>query len=92
VVKATPTIAVSVSSTSVNVGDAVTIGGSISPFIEDVDVEVIVTGPAGTKVHTVKTEDGSFSLSLKLEGEGTWKIEVRVPSSAVYEEATSKEI
>ncbi len=87
--KVTPTVSLSVSKTTARVGDTITVSGSIEPFKGDTEVIIIVSGPKGKEEHVVSSTDGKFSYTFKVDAEGTWSIQARVPAGAVYNEATS---
>lgn len=50
--KASPTVAISVSRTTANVGETVTVSGSISPFIAETEVVITVTSPSAVNQYT----------------------------------------
>jgi len=90
--KVSPTVEISVSKTTANVGETVTISGSISPFKAETDVVITVTSPSGISEYTVTSSDGSFEYSIELDAQGTWSVKAEVPEGPVYEPAESNEV
>jgi len=90
--KITPNIQITVSKTSANVGDTITVSGTISPFKGSTKVTIVVTGPGGTKQYDVTSTNGKFSYSFKVDSKGTWKVKAVIPSSDNYNTASSSEL
>ncbi len=90
--KVTPNVQITVSKTSANVGETITISGTISPFNGATKVTIVVTGPGGTKQYDVTSTNGKFSYSFKVDSKGTWKVKAVVPSSNNYNSASSSEL
>lgn len=83
--KVSPMVEISVSKTTANVGDTVTVSGSISPFITEAEVVITVTSPSAVNEYTVSSSDGSFEYSLTLDAQGTWSVKASLPEGPVYE-------
>ena len=90
--KISPTVEISVSKTTANIGETVTVSGSISPFIAETDVVIVVTSPSAVNEYTVSSSDGSFEYSLALDIQGAWSVKARVPEGPVYELTESDEV
>ena len=84
-----PTINLKLSAEKVSVGDTVTLSGTIQPFKGDTDIIIKITNPSGTKTKTLKTSNGAFSYTFTADVKGTWNIEVKIPQSTYYLEATA---
>lgn len=92
VTKVSPTVEISVSKTTANVGETVTVSGTISPFKAETDVVITVTSPSGVSEYTVTSSDGSFEYDIQLDAQGTWSVKASVPEGSVYEPAESDEV
>ncbi|MBO3804186.1 MAG: carboxypeptidase regulatory-like domain-containing protein [Candidatus Brockarchaeota archaeon] len=92
VTKITPSISLSLSSTSVKIDDSVTATGTISPFHGSTAVTMTITGPSGTSRVDLTSTDGTFSHTFVANAEGTWRIQASIPASANYNEASSTEV
>jgi len=92
VTKITPTISLSLSSTSVSVGDSVTASGTISPFSGTTDVNLDITGPSGTSQESVTSTDGTFSYTFRGDSEGTYTVQASIPDSVNYNTAQSSQV
>lgn len=92
VVKISPAINISVSKTKVNVGETITISGSITPFKAETKVIIVIVTPTAVEEHEVTSSDGKFEYSLKLDAKGVWRVKVRVPESRIYTSAESDEV
>jgi hypothetical protein len=90
--KVTPEVSLTVSDTIAQVGDSITISGSIEPFEGATEVIIEVTTPTDTEDESVTSTDGDFSYSLDVDSEGTWKVKARVPGGEIYEEAESDSV
>jgi len=92
VTKITPTIALSLSSTSASVGDSITVSGTISPFSGTTDVDLAITGSSGTNQASVTSTDGTFSYTFTGDSEGTYTVQASIPASSNYNTAQSSQV
>lgn len=92
VTKITPTVSLSLSSTSVKVGDSVTASGTVTPFSGETDVTLTVTGPDGTDQATVTSTDGTYSYAFTGDSEGAYTVQASIPASANYNAAQSSAV
>ena len=92
VVKVSPSVEISVSKTKTNVGETVTISGSITPFKAETKVIIVVTTPATVKEYEVTSSDGKFKYNLKLDTKGIWSVKAKIPESEIYTSAESGEV
>ncbi|MFP3951391.1 MAG: collagen binding domain-containing protein [Candidatus Bathyarchaeia archaeon] len=87
--KVTPEVSLTPSDTSAEVGDSITVSGSIDPFEGATEVIIEVTSPTGEEDYTIETEDRDFSHTFEVDSEGTWSVRARVPSGDTYRESES---
>ncbi len=92
VTKITPSISLSLSSTSVKIDDSVTVSGTISPFYGTTAITLTITGPSGTSQVPLTSTDGTFSHTFVANAEGTWRAQASIPASENYNEASSTEV
>ena len=90
--KTTPTISLSLSKTSANVGDSITASGTISPFSGSISVNIAITGPDGTSQATVTSTDGSFSYTFTADKEGSYTVRASIQASSNYNAAQSSQV
>jgi hypothetical protein len=93
VTKIAPTISLSLSSTSVSVGDSVTASGTISPFSGSTTVDLVITAPDGTTTPaSVTSTDGTFSYAFTGNAEGSYSVQASIPASDIYNAAQSSAV
>ena len=89
--RSTPQITLTVSSNEATVGDEITVQGSITRYRSEVYVNV--TKPSGeTTTHIVELNDTSFTLKIKLDEKGLWKIVAYVPETSNNYASTSNTV
>jgi len=91
ILKSRPKLSLKASKKEILVGEEVLVEGHIEGFAETVYVNL--TNPTG-KVHTeiVELENSNFSLRLKLEEPGTWRIVAYAPETANNYASTSNTV
>jgi hypothetical protein len=89
--KLSVTITCTVPPDDVEIGNDVSVSGSITPAIPDITVTLQYTTPnASTMTHTVITSsDGSFADTFRLDAVGGWSVGALWEGDAIYDEAIS---
>ncbi len=83
----------SFSSSRIELGDTVTISGSLGPLVESVVIQVTVTGPDGVEAtHDVVTDEGSYVLDIQLDQHGVWEVQASWEGDSGHSESTSEVI
>ena len=67
---------VRVSTPSVDLGNAVTVAGSLGSYVQSVDIQVTFTQPDGTDViFDVTTDGGNYALDFQPDQLGEWEVQ-----------------
>ncbi len=80
------------SSSEVNLGDPITVTGSIQPPVTGASVTLTYTGPGGSKVtRAVNTgQDGSYGDSYEPQEAGLWRVEASWEGDAGHQSSSSQ--
>jgi len=69
-------ITCAVSTPSVDLGNAVTVAGSLGSYVQSVDIQVTFTQPDGTDViFDVTTDGGNYALDFQPDQLGEWEVQ-----------------
>gem|GEM_PF-2821598 len=92
VVKAASTITCSVSDPRMDLGEAISVVGSISPAIGSSNATLILTRPDGSTLTeaVVTDESGSFTYTFEPQIHGEWSVAVSWPGDDFREGSTSQ--
>jgi len=90
-VVSTSTISITLSATTIHMGETITVSGSISPQVPGVPV-VLTYSKGDTKVErtVTSTEDGSFNDTYTPDAAGAWSISASWKGNKEFEGATSE--
>ncbi|MBT6605539.1 hypothetical protein HOB36_10670 [Candidatus Bathyarchaeota archaeon] len=81
----------SFTSPQIDLGDTVTISGSLGPLVESVFVQVTVTRPDGSDdIHDVVTDEGNYVLDIKPDQHGVWEAQASWEGDSGHSESTSE--
>jgi len=81
----------SFSSSRIELGDTVTISGSLGPLVESVAIQMTVTGPDGVEVtHDVVTDEGSYVLDIQPDQHGVWEAQASWEGDSGHSKSTSE--
>jgi len=70
------TLTCTLSTSSVDLGNTVTVAGSLGPYVISVAIQVTITQPDGTEViYDVATDDGNYVLEFQPDQLGVWKVQ-----------------
>ncbi len=92
--KASTSLTIRASSSSIAEGEALTISGSIEPIFQDTEILILYTKPSGTtdRRTVVTGSDGGFSDSIILTDTGTWIVGVIWEGNLTYLASESVEV
>ena len=81
----------SLSTSSVDLGNTVTITGSLEPYVLSVAIQVTVTQPDGTDViYDVVTDGGNYILNFQPDQLGVWEIQTNWIGDSGHSESSSE--
>jgi len=64
------------STSSVDIGNALTVSGFLGPYVQSVELQVTFTQPDGTEViFDVTTDDGNYVLDFQPDQLGEWEVQ-----------------
>jgi len=87
-------LSLSVSPLKVKVGESITILGSVSPTLSDVNITLTYLKPDGSafEKEVTTSPDGEFVDNHKVDAAGSWSVTARWPGNSGYKGAKSPEV
>jgi Tol biopolymer transport system component len=84
-------ITCALSASSVDLGNAVTVTGSLGPYVQSVDIQVTFTQPDGPEViFDVTTDGGNYALDFQPDQLGEWEVMSSWAGDSGHSESSSE--